>query len=144
MARVHKTIQEAGQHLSDAAATVGARYAAATARADWETPASSREAEQNYQDGVNESISSGSRAAGIRAAGNTKYQRGCADKGAKVIGQRIKDARSDYEQNFSPVLTAMNQAADGAPARTRDFRANINNRLMPVVEAARRAAGKSA
>ena len=143
MPKVHKTIQESGQHLADASSTIGPRYAAATARADWEGPSSSREAESNYVDGVNEAITKGSRVAGIRNAGNQKYQKGCGEKGASVIGQRVKAARGEYESNFGPVLGAMNSAADAAPARTRDFRANINNRLVPVVEAARRAAGKS-
>ena len=143
MPKVHKTIQEAGQHLSDASTTIGPRYAAATARADWEGPSSSREAEANYSEGVNEAIAKGSRVQGIRNAGNTKYQKGCADKGASVIGQRVKAARGEYEQSFGPVLSAMNSAADAAPAKTRDFRANINNRLVPVVEAARRAAGRT-
>ena len=143
MPKVHKTIQEAGQHLSDAAATIGPRYLAGTARADWEGPASSREAEENYVAGVNEAIAAGSRIAGIRSAGNIKYQKGTAEKGASVIGARVKAARGLYESTFGPVLQAMTAAADAAAGKTRDFRANITNRLIPVVEAARRAAGKT-
>ena len=108
MPKVHKTIQEAGKHLADSASVIGSRYKEATAKADWEAPSSSPEAEQNYQDGVSESIANGTRIAGIRAAGNAKYQKGCAEKGAAVIGQRVAAARVDYERNFTPVLQAMN------------------------------------
>lgn len=144
MPKVHKTITEAGQHLADASTTIGPRYAAATAKADWQGPSASKEAEANYQEGVAESIAAGTRVKGINEAGNSKYQSGCVDKGSKVIGERVRAARSEYEAEFSPVLSAMNEASDRAPRPTRDFRANITNRLVPVVVAARKAAGKPA
>ena len=143
MGKVHKTITEAGAHLAEAASTIGPRYKAATSRADWEGPSKSKEAESNYQEGISESIADNRRVKGIEKASNSKYQRGCAEKGSAVIGKRVADSRGEYESNFSPVLSAMTDASDRAPARTRDFRANITNRLVPVVEAARRAVGKT-
>lgn len=142
MPKVHKTVQEAKQHLSDSTATIGARYKAATAKADWEAPASSPESERNYVEGVNEAIAAGSRIAGIRKAGNAKYVKGTSEKGAPIIGGRITAALADYEREFSPILSAMNAASDAAPPRTRDYLANIQNRLVPVVKAAKAAAGK--
>lgn len=144
MAKVHKTIEEARTHLSESASLIGPRYKAATAKAEWEEPSVSEQAETNYQGGVAEAIAEGRRQAGIRKVGNAKYRKGCGEKGATVIGTRVTAALGDYAREMAPILAAMNSASDAAPASTRDFRANIANRLTPVVEAAKRAAGKTA
>lgn len=142
MPKVHKTIGEARKNLSDSVAYIPARYEASTARADWATPAASAEATANYTAGIAESEAKGLRVKGIVEAGDAKYKLGCKEKGAKVIGARISAALPIYEREFSPVLSAMNAASDGAPARTRDWRSNVTNRLFPVIEAARRVVGK--
>jgi hypothetical protein len=142
VAKVHKTIGEARDNLRQAASQIPTRYKTSTARANWAEPAASEQAETNYQSGVQEAISQGKRVKGIQDAGDQKYRQGCADKGAAVIGERITKALPIYERNFSPVLSAMNNAADSAPPRTRDFRTNVTNRLLPVIEAAKQAAGK--
>ena len=142
MPRVHKTIAEAGKHLEESAATIGPRYKEATAKAEWAGPASTPEAQANYEAGITEANAEGRRVAGISKAGDAKYKKGCAEKGAAVIGDRVRKAKADYEREFGPVLSAMNAASDAAPAHTRDFRANISNRLIPVVEAAKRAVGR--
>lgn len=138
----HKTIAEAKKHLGESVALIPARYKEATSKAEWATKASSTEAEANYGAGVAEAVAAGSRVKGIEKVGDTKYRKGCVDKGAPVIGTRITAALEDYGREFSPILSAMNAAEEAAPARTRDFRTNVNNRLIPVVEAAKRAAGK--
>lgn len=142
MPRVHKSIEEARKHLGEAAPVIGTRYKEATAKAVWAEAAASNAAKANYEAGLAEAIAAGRREANIREAGDTKYRKGCSEKGAAVIGGRITAALAEYASKFSPVLSAMNSAADAAPARTRDFRTNITNRLMPVVEAAKRAVGK--
>ena len=142
MPKVHKTIGEARKHLGEAAAYIPGRYKEATAKAEWAGPAASPAAKANYEAGIAEAIAAGRREAKIAEAGDTKYRKGCLDKGSAVIGARITAALADYERAFAPVLGAMNSAADAAPARTRDFRANVNNRLLPVIEAAKKAVGK--
>jgi len=142
MGKVHKTIAEAKDNLRTAAPLVGPRYKLATGRADWEGPASTPESQANYEAGIAESNAAGRRIAKVREAGNAKFVKGCAEKGALVIGARITAAIEDYGREFSPILSAMNAASDAAPARTRDFRTNVTNRLLPVVEAAKKAAGK--
>jgi len=142
MPHVHKTAGQAREHLSQAVANIPTRYKEAVAKADWEGPATSDESEDNYRAGLAEAQAADRRRAKIREAGNAKYQRGAAEKGAAVIGTRITAALADYERHFSPILAAMNSASDSAPPRTRDYRTNVTNRLIPVIEAARRAAGK--
>ena len=139
----HKTIQQAGQHLVDSAPMIGQRYLEGTQNANWADRASSQQSEVNWKAGVAEAAASGARIKGIQAAGDAAYRDGAKNKGAPVIGDRIVAAKGKYEQNFAPVLSAMNQAADSAAPRTRNVSQNIANRLMPVVTAARRAVGKT-
>ena len=142
MAKVHKSIADARKHLAESVPNIPARYSEATARAEWAGPSTTDEAETNWVAGLNEAQARDTRRSKIREAGDTKYRAGCKEKGAGVIGTRITAALGIYEKNFSPVLSAMNSASDSAPPRTRDWRSNVANRLFPVVEAARRAAGK--
>lgn len=142
MPKVHKTIGDARKHLGEAASLIPGRYKEATAKAEWASAASSAAAKANYEAGLAEAIAAGRRETGISAVGDAKYRKGCTEKGAAVIGTRITAALADYEREFAPVLSAMSGAADGAPPRTRDFRANVTNRLLPVIEAAKRAVGK--
>lgn len=136
MAKVHKTIEEAGAHLDQSATLIPSRYAEATAKASWADAAGSAAAEANYSAGVTEAIAAGKRPAGIMRVGDTKWKKGCKEKGVAVIGGRIKAAIPFYKAQFGGVLSAMNAAADMAPARTRDPMANIDARLKPVVAAA--------
>jgi len=134
--KVHKTIAEARKHLGEAVAVIGPRYAAATAKADWEGPSTTDVAEANYQAGLAEASAADRRRSRIREAGNAKYKVGCEKKGAAVIGPRITAALADYEREMAPILSAMTSAADAAPPRGRDPMANIDARLKPVVNAA--------
>ena len=136
MPKVHKTIDEAAKHLGESVSVIPGRYKEATSKAEWEEPASSPQAETNWAAGLAEAQAAGSRPEGIHRAGNTGYRKGCAEKGAPVIGTRITAALGTYRTEFSPILSAMNSAADAAPARTRDPMANIDARLKPVVAAA--------
>lgn len=142
MGKVHKTIEDAAKHLQESAAVIPGRYKESTAKATWAEPAASDQATTNYNAGIAESEAKGLRVSGIREAGDAGYRKGCADKGAAVIGTRITAAIPQYRTKFSPVLQAMNSASDAAPAKTRDFMTNINNRLIPVVKAAKGAVGK--
>lgn len=136
MAKVHKTVDEAAKHLGESVSVIPGRYKEATGKAEWEEPASSEQSEVNYGAGVAEAVAEGRRVSGIHKAGNTKYRKGCADKGAGVIATRITASLGLYRTEFAPILGAMNAASDAAPARTRDPMANIDQRLKPVVAAA--------
>jgi len=136
MAKIHRTIQEAKDNLKQAAPTIAARYKAGVGKAEWEGPASSPQAEQNYQDGLADSIAKGKRASGIHRVGNAGYRTNAVNKGGAVIGTRIAESIEKYGQGFAPILAAMNAAADSTPPRTRDAMTNIDQRLKPVVQAA--------
>ena len=136
MAKVHKTIGDAKANLEAATTYIPERYRKSVARADWESPTISDQAEANWKEGLTAAMAADARRKGVKAVGNAKYQKAAIDKGGAVIGTRIKAAIEDYARNFAPVLDAMIRAADAAPPRTRDWRVNVEKRLYPVVEAA--------
>jgi len=138
----HKTVEEAKENLSKAVAYIPERYKKGVGRADWAGPASSEEAESNYAAGVSEAVARKARQKGIRAIDNSVWQRRAQEKGGAAIGPGIKAALDKYAANVRPSMEAASAAADAAPPKTRDWRENIANRLIPVVEAQRRAVGK--
>ncbi len=143
MAKRHKTVEQARAHLEQSIAIIPARYKEGVSGADWQGPAGSEQSEANFGTAMSQAIAAKSRQAGVLAVTNAEWQRRAAEKGAPVIGERIRAALGVYAQRFGPVLNAMNSAADAAPPRTTDFLSNIQNRLVPVVAAAKLAAGRS-
>ena len=141
MARA-KTIQQAAENLRNVAPLIGARYTIGINNADWQTAASSEQAETNWGTGVQAAIASGSRREGILAVSNQSWQQASVTKGAGVIGQRITDAIPKYSANFGPILQAMTTAQQNLPPRTSSPSQNVTNRLLPIIRAAREAAGK--
>lgn len=139
---VHKTIDEAGENLDKAVAYIPERYKKAVGKADWAGPAASEEAESNYAAGVSEAVANKSRQKGIREIDNSVWVRAAQEKGGSAIGPGIKRGLGKYKANIRAPMEAAIAAADSAPAKTRDWRENIANRLIPVVEAERRAVGK--
>ena len=142
MAKVHKTVEQARANLAAAAPSIGARYKEQTQKANWADAAMSNQAKENYSVGIQEAIASGKREANIAKVGDAKYRKGCAEKGAAVIGQRVTAALPQYVSGITPTMNAAIQASDSAPARTRDYVTNVTNRLLPVVAAMKAAAGK--
>ncbi len=138
-----KTIQQSAENLRQVAALIGPRYTIGINNADWQTPASSDQAEQNYASGVQAAVASGARRSGILNVTNQQWQTAATTKGAGVIGQRIADAIPKYIANFGPILAAMSAEQATLPPRTTSATQNVTNRLIPIIHAAQRAAGKA-
>lgn len=140
-----KTIQQAAENLRQVASQgiIGPRYIAGVRAADWQTAASSAQAEQNYAAGVQAAVAEGRRRAGIMEVSNEQWRTAAEQKGGAVIGQRILGAIDKYTRGFGPILSAMNSAASSLPPRTTSPSQNIQNRMVPIVRAAVEASGKS-
>lgn len=140
-----KTIAQAVENLRAVASTqiIGQRYIAGVQGADWQGPASSPQTAQNWANGVQQAISDGRYASGIQRVSNADWRTAAEQKGGPVIAQRVLGAVQKYQQNFGPILSAMNNAAGGLPARTTSPSQNIQNRMVPVVRAAVEASGKT-
>jgi len=139
---VHKTIAEAKKNLEEAIPYIGPRYKTSVLKADWATNAGGDQAEANYADGVSKAVAGKTRQKAIRLVSNADWQNSAANLGAPIIGERVRAGLTKYESNMGPVLDAMNLAADAAPPKGPDFRANVTNRLIPVIEAAKTASGR--
>jgi len=139
---VVKTKEEARANFEASISYIPARYESGIRKADWQGPAASDQAEKNYADGVGKAISGKLRQKGVRGVSNTDWQNAAISKGAPIIGERIRLGLDKYVANFGPIYDKVIAKVGTLPPRTTDFRANINSRLVPVVEEWKRAAGK--
>ncbi len=139
---VVKTKEEARANFEAAITYIPDRYAAGIRKADWATEAGSDQAEKNYAANVQKAIANKSRQKAVKKVSNTDWQNAAIEKGAPIIGDRIRLAMDKWASNWGPMYDQVVTKVGTLPAKTTDFRANINNRLVPVVEAWKKAAGK--
>lgn len=134
MPKVHKSAAEARDHLRDIVPKIAERYKAGTARAAYAEGAASDEAEANFAVSMSAAIAAKSRQSACREA-EPAYKRGCADKGAPIIGARITLSLDKYLTNFGTVYGRILPIVDALPRRGLDAMANIDARLKPTVAA---------
>jgi len=139
---VLKTKEEARANFEAAIAYIPARYEAGVRKADWATPAGSDTAEKNYAAGVQKAITNKRRQVEVKKVSNSAWQEAAATKGAPIIGARISGAMEKWSAEWGPMYDAVSSKVKALPPATTDWRGNINNRLVPTVEAWKKAAGK--
>jgi len=139
---VVKTKEEAKANFEASIAYIPSRYEAGVRKADWQTPAASDQAEKNYADAVSKAVAEKRRQKGVKKISNTDWQEAAVRKGAPIIGDRIRGALDKWAAEWGPIYDSVVSKVAALPPKTVDWRANINNRLVPVVEEWKRAAGK--
>lgn len=140
---VLKTKEEAKANFEASIGYIPDRYKAGVNKADWLTPAKSDAAEKNFADGVSKAITNKTRQKEISKLTNEDWKNGAINKGAPIIGERIRGALNDWAANWGPMYDQVASTVTALPAKGIDWRANINNRLVPVVASWRKAAGKT-
>jgi len=140
---VLKTKEEARANFEAAVAYIPDRYRAGVEKADWHTPAKSDQAEKNYADAISKAVAEKRRQKAIAAMSNEDWKRAAIEKGAPIIGDRIRTALDKWLANWGPIYDAVASKVATLPPKTIDWRANINNRLVPIVETWKKAAGKA-
>jgi len=140
---VVKTKEEARANFEAAVGYIPARYEAGIAKADWLGPAKSDAAEKNFADAIAKAVAAKSRQKGVAATSNEAWKEAARTKGAPIIGERIRAALGDWVANWGPMYDSVVSKVAALPPKTIDWRANINSRLVPVVETWRKAAGKT-
>jgi len=138
-----KSLAEARANFEASISYIPDRYSKGIDRADWATPAKSEQAEKNFADAMSKAITNKSRQKGVAEVTNEEWKDQAKTKGAPIIGERIRGALGTWESNFGPVYAQVQTKVAALPARTVNWRDNINNRLVPVVEQWRKAAGKT-
>jgi len=139
---VVKSKDEARANFEAAIAYIPARYRAGVSKADWATAAGSDQAEANFAASMQRAISEKKRQAKVREVSNSEWQKAAVEKGAPIIGDRIRAALDKWARKWGPIYDSVVSKLGELPPKTTDFRANINNRLVPIVEEWKRAAGK--
>jgi len=140
---VLKTKEEAKANFEASIGYIPERYKAGVAKAEWHAKAVSDAAEKNYAEGVGKAVASKSRQKGVASVSNEEWKMAATNKGAPIIGERIRGALDKWASNWGPMYDAVTSKVAALPPRGVDWRANINNRLVPVVETWRKAAGKT-
>lgn len=135
-----KTISQATSNYKGSVGLVPERYRMGIEQADWAGAVKRPETEQNWATGVQKAAAEQAYSRGVAKVSNEEWRRMASSKGAASIAQGMSLGAEKYSRRFSPILTAMNNAAKSLPARTQDANANIDNRLKPVVQAAIEAA----
>jgi len=133
------TIQEARRRLEQALTYIPERLRVGLATADWQTPTLA--AAGVWKQAMQRVVQTTRWEQGIQRAGNEKWRRNTSEAVDKMV-TRLRGALDLWMRNFAPILDAMNAAAARLPPKTPDYRQNIVNRVTPIVEAAKRAAGK--
>ena len=105
-------------------------------QADWANAVRDPQAQTNWAAGVQKAAAEQAYSKGVNRVSNEEWRRMAASKGAASIGQGMSLGADKYARRFSPILSAMNDAAKSLPARSTDANSNIDNRLKPVVAAA--------
>ena len=108
MARA-KTIQQAGENLRQVAPLIGARYITGINNADWQGPASSEQAEQNYSTGVQRAVADGTRRAGILEVSNQQWQQAAVSK--TNLPPRTTSASQNVTNRLLPIIRSAMEAA---------------------------------
>jgi len=140
---VTKTKEEARANFEASIGYIPDRYRAGVAKADWLGPAKSDAAEKNFAEGISKAVSQKTRQKEIAKMSNDDWKNAAQNKGALIIGDRIRGALDKWSANFGPIYDTVVARVAALPPKTTDWRANINSRLVPVVEQWRKGAGKT-
>ena len=140
---VLKTKEEAKANFEASISYIPERYKSGVSKADWLNPAKSDAAEKNFADGVGKAISQKTRQKEISKLSNEDWKNAAVEKGAGIIGERIRGSLNKWIGNWGPMYDQVGSRVASLPPKGIDWRANITNRLVPTVEAWRKAAGKT-
>lgn len=108
-------------------------------RRAWEEAATAGDA--NYRAGVTAAASAGRFAAGVRAAGNDKWQRNALRKGPSRFVEGVQLAGPEFQDRIGQVL----QTIQGVTLPARGPKGSPQNyqRIAPIGEALRRSFGRT-
>jgi len=139
---VIKTKEQARANFEAAIPYIPARYEIGIKAADWHGPASSDAAEANFNTQMSKVLAEKRRQAKIKEMTNADWQNAAVTKGVPVIGDRIRLALDKWLGTWGPMYDRVVALLGRLPPKGIDFRKNITDRLIPVVEEWKKAAGK--
>ncbi len=107
MAIAIKSTAEAGAKWKRRASSAAGEYeeGVKNPRKSWE--AETVAATEAYKAGIQKSLANDSFSKGVKAAGNTKWQKNAIEKGPARFSQGVELAQGDYEKGFAPYRAAI-------------------------------------
>ena len=116
------------------AARAGPAYKTAVLSvANWQSQASSDQAETNYSTGVTAAVAAKRRQKVLSTLSNADWQTPASTTGATKIVTGISNGGPKYSKGFSPYVATLQAVV--LPARTTDPMANLTNRAGAIVAA---------
>lgn len=138
-----KTPEAAQRHYVESIPNVSSRYSEGIDNAkNWKTNSMSPSAKANYEAGIANAIRLGLREKGLAAVSEQEWKDAAKQKGAASIGNAMTLAAEKYGRKVAPSINAANNFMATAPARTTDYKINVQNRLLGVITAMKKASGK--
>lgn len=139
---IPKTLTEARANFEGALGVIPERYKSGVNKADWATPAQSDQAEANFNAAMSRALSERRRQVNLKKVTNEEWRSGAINKGAMIIGERIRQALGKWEAKWGPMYDQVTRVVATLPPRTVDPITNIDQRSKATVLAWRKAAGK--
>ena len=131
------TVRSASDAQSDYASSGGRasqRYARKIATvSNWQSQATSAEAEANYAAGVQDAVSAGRRAKALSAVSNSEWQSRSVTKGGPALAAGIGVSAQKWGKGAAPYLSAL--ASVTLPPKSTDGMTNLTNRAGAIVAA---------
>ena len=128
-----KSLSIAKENLRKAAPMIAERNKQGVRGAEWKENAASDDAEALWAAKVAEAAAAKRRQKAIEGVSNGEWRERAMTKGAQQISGAVAASVDKWEDNFRPYAEAL-EAVD-LPARTADPIANVQNRVIPVVQA---------
>jgi len=111
---------------------VGAEYKKGVdSNTDWQANAIA--AEPLYAEKIQAAIAAGSRAKGLQATSQGEWKNAASVKGSARIGQGMTEAVPKFQSGMSEVINTIEGVT--LPARTSSGVQNVQNRVIPIVQA---------
>lgn len=126
-----KSNSEIKQAYEESTATVPRRFKAGVSTAEYQAPALA--GQDLYVEQMQRPEILARRAKGIQNISDTEWRKATIDKGATIIGARMKAASQKQVDGFAPYRTALEGVT--LPPRTADPMANLMNRAGAIVQA---------
>lgn len=129
----YPSLDEIRERLRAATATIGERYRKGVEASKWRDPTLAKK--QNFYTAMQQVIANDLYGKGVEKTPDETWKTGATTKGAPILGQRLAAALPKWEAAWGPKYEAVKRTAQSLPPSTPDYMTNIQQRLVPIVEA---------
>jgi len=125
-----KPLAQIEKNYRDASGTAASRYKDSIPGITWQAEAVA--GQELYEERMSDPSVLARRETGIAKVSDAEFKKALTEKGAAVIGARMRAAAPKMASGYAPIRSALEGLT--LPARVADPMANIDARLKPVVQ----------